>query len=340
MGAAGSEEVSTRSPSPTRKRQGAWVGQGKGGDGNRLRVGPTRPHGPRTWPHGALGMIHVLVVSDLHGAVWEALRLAVRVQEEHVGGDLAAVLCAGDLGYFPSPEHLDRATRRHAKRDPSELGFHAHFAAGSADMDQWLASLDRPAPRLYFIRGNHEDHRALQDIAGSDGPVAVDAYGLIHYLPDAVELELVGNDDVILRVAGLGGVEALDPARHHPLHGIQEGPVAALLGRRAGTIDVLLTHDVPSDMPGLGSVAGPGGETLPGSGPVAKVRRRLAPRYHFCGHLHRALEPVHIGSSAVLPLNALSDEPWQSFPNPNATALLSWGGPDDHGVEFVTSHWY
>ena len=144
--------------------------------------------------------MYVAVVGDLHGLVWEALRLAVRLEEE-VGERLAGVLCTGDLGYFPEVERLDRGTRKYAREDPDELGFLARFAHPVPEVTAWLGGLDHSPPALYFVRGNHEDHFALERLDGQGCPVALDAYGLIHYLPDGAALKLRGAGGESLRVA-------------------------------------------------------------------------------------------------------------------------------------------
>ena len=62
-----------------------------------------------------------LIFGDLHGRVLPAVRLASAWARDH-GRPLAGVLQVGDLGYFPDPARLDKATIRHAKDDPLELG--------------------------------------------------------------------------------------------------------------------------------------------------------------------------------------------------------------------------
>ncbi|HEX5271729.1 MAG TPA: hypothetical protein VFW33_14625, partial [Gemmataceae bacterium] len=60
-----------------------------------------------------------LVFGDLHGRVLPAFRLARAWSREHAIA-LAGLLQVGDLGYFPDPARFDKATKRHAEKDPLE----------------------------------------------------------------------------------------------------------------------------------------------------------------------------------------------------------------------------
>ena len=62
-----------------------------------------------------------LVFGDLHGRILPAFRLATVWAREHAT-PVAGILQVGDLGYFPDISRLDKATLRHAKDDPTELG--------------------------------------------------------------------------------------------------------------------------------------------------------------------------------------------------------------------------
>src|SRR5262245_6942852 len=68
-----------------------------------------------------LSMASYLIFGDLHGRVLPAFALA-RAWQRTYGEPVAGLLQVGDLGYFPDPTRLDRATKRHAQRDPMELG--------------------------------------------------------------------------------------------------------------------------------------------------------------------------------------------------------------------------
>jgi hypothetical protein len=62
-----------------------------------------------------------LIFGDLHGRILPAFRLASAWSREH-GVAMFGLLQVGDLGYFPDPSRLDKATARFAAQDPLELG--------------------------------------------------------------------------------------------------------------------------------------------------------------------------------------------------------------------------
>src|SRR5579872_6382190 len=83
-----------------------------------------------------------LVFGDLHGRILPAFRLALAWQREH-GERLDGLLQVGDLGWFPDPSRLDRATQRHAEKDPLELGA-GLVAERSREADAVFADPDLP----------------------------------------------------------------------------------------------------------------------------------------------------------------------------------------------------
>jgi hypothetical protein len=70
-----------------------------------------------------MSIARYLIFGDLHGRILPAFRLAVRWEREH-GTRLDGLLQVGDLGYFPDPARLDKATARQAADDPLARIFH------------------------------------------------------------------------------------------------------------------------------------------------------------------------------------------------------------------------
>src|SRR6187431_3132685 len=101
-----------------------------------------------------------LVFGDLHGRILPAFRLARAFARDH-RVRLAGLLQVGDLGYFPDPTRLDRATQRYAEDDELELGA-ALIARSSAAADAVFAA-DCVPEALWFTAGNHEDFEALEE---------------------------------------------------------------------------------------------------------------------------------------------------------------------------------
>src|SRR3954468_7492735 len=100
-----------------------------------------------------------LIFGDLHGRILPAFRLAMAWERGH-GVRIDGLLQVGDLGYFPDPSRLDKATARHAADDPLELGA-CLVAEPSREADAVLHGEGGTPPPLWFTPGNHEDFDAL-----------------------------------------------------------------------------------------------------------------------------------------------------------------------------------
>jgi len=124
--------------------------------------------------------MNIAVFADIHGRVLLAFKLCAR-WESATGEKLDLILQAGDLGAFPNPDALDRATRAHSKADPSELGFMTDFGAYHEEVAATLAQTTCP---MLCVRGNHEDHVWLDELeARSAGPIySIDPYQRIWML--------------------------------------------------------------------------------------------------------------------------------------------------------------
>src|SRR5262245_20523979 len=112
-----------------------------------------------------------LVFGDLHGRVLPAFRLASAWAREHKV-TVAGVLQGGGLGSFPDPTRMDKATRRHAARDPMELGTHL-VTEPNRKADAVFAEAT-VAEGLWFTQGNHEDFDALGALVHGPGSTSDD----------------------------------------------------------------------------------------------------------------------------------------------------------------------
>jgi hypothetical protein len=214
-----------------------------------------------------------LIFGDLHGRVLPAFRLALAWQREH-GERLDGLLQVGDLGYFPDASRLDKATKRHAERDPLELGTQL-IAVPSREADTLFAEPDLPQA-LWFTAGNHEDYDALEALARGPGAgpddFSVDCYGRVFCLRDGHVASLPGG----LCVGALWGIDGEGPNARR-----KADPRGRIRQRSAwnlclSTFDVLLTHDSPPDV------------IYPGSGcaHVRMVLEEAKPAFAFFGHYH------------------------------------------------------
>jgi Icc-related predicted phosphoesterase len=217
-------------------------------------------------------MATYLIFGDLHGRVLPAFALARAWQRER-GEAVSALLQVGDLGYYPFPDRLDRATKKYARDDELELG--AQLIVRPNDLaDALFADPDTPGP-MWFIAGNHEDHEALADCYGvpgsGDDDFPVDVYGRVRCVVDGHVAEMPGG----LRVGGLWGIDEAPGARRHV-------PRAARLDTRRArqlamrSFDMLLTHESPRDafFEDAGSEA------------ISLVIEQARPAFAFHGHYH------------------------------------------------------
>jgi len=214
------------------------------------------------------------VVGDVHGAL--AQLFAILDDLEAKVGPIVGVLQAGDMGVFGPDSPLDKATRRFAAHDPTELGL-APYVAGT-----WEA----PRP-VWFTRGNHEDFDLLRRSGSS-----VDPWGSIMHLPDGEVSEVEG-----LRVLAIGGIPGRedDPrgGKHFRTSDVEN---AALIAATSGPVDILLTHAGPQGC----SVEG---NELAGSWDLLAVLDVVQPRWHFFGHHGHPPRPRLVGATRVVPLN-------------------------------------
>jgi hypothetical protein len=210
-----------------------------------------------------------LVFGDLHGRILPAFRLASAWAREH-STSVDGLLQVGDLGFFPDPGRLDKATKRHAEKDFLEMGT-LDVVRPSRLADEVFADPDAP-PALWFIAGNHEDYEALDLYAhgGDRTSYPVDDYLRVRCLRDGTVTTLPGG----LRVGGLWGIDDQAP------HARKRVPPRAYIRSRAATqlagqsFDVLLTHESPRDAVYIGS----------GSLEIDAVLGLTRPGFLFFGH--------------------------------------------------------
>jgi hypothetical protein len=210
-----------------------------------------------------------LVFGDLHGRVLPAFRFG-SYWSRRAGRPLAGLLQVGDLGYFPDPGRLDKATVRHAKDDPLELGT-LDVVARNPLAD---AAFDDPhcPPGLWFTAGNHEDFGELERLArgGAESDFPVDAYGRVCGVKDGRVVTLAGG----LRVGAVWGVDGdgANARRNLPRRGYVDDRAADRLAWEQ--FDVLLSHDAPADAKRVGY----------GSAALRTLIGVARPRFAFFGH--------------------------------------------------------
>jgi hypothetical protein len=102
-------------------------------------------------------MLHIAVLGDLHGHFPLAYRVLKRWEREHAR-TLDLILQVGDLGAFPPPFRLDKATKRFAEHDSDELGLAVRKRRRRAESDTRRSLRQaRHPPRRLGCRGQKTD---------------------------------------------------------------------------------------------------------------------------------------------------------------------------------------
>ena len=226
----------------------------------------------------------VCAVGDCHGALTAMYRIVEEI-EKKAGREADLVVQTGDLGVWPDPSHLDRATAKHDQ--PGEF-------------EQWLRE-QRPVPRpTIFIAGNHEDFTFLGRL--KTGTIVANltflAWG------DTITVDVGGWG---LRIAGVGG--CYGPTDYHLRHvsGRQRRHYTEAELRRvadeakAGSrIDILLMHDAPA-----GRVINTGvnrdhrKQVTSRSAGLEELVKAVKPRLCLTGHLHMCSDRLVAGVRTV-----------------------------------------
>ena len=273
-----------------------------------------------------------LVFGDLHGKILPAFRLAACWAKDHdrlVGG----MLQVGDLGYFPDPARLDKATVRHAEKDPLELGT-LDVVEPNDFADQVFADPLCP-PALWFTAGNHEDFDALDRLAEAAVAVpdfSVDHYGRVRCINDGMVVALPPDSGLTapLRVGAVWGVDGDGPNAQRGLPPRTRIRKQAADRLKRAAFDVLLSHDAPQDA----RWSGYGSKLLRGA--VETVR----PAFAFFGHYggDGARSDVNFGTTEVYHMAGLELAGRDGCPTPGSVGVLEWA----NGVgtfEYVPTAW-
>jgi len=236
----------------------------------------------------------VAIFGDVHGnlpGMYELCKSWQQDKYEHI--DL--VLQTGDMGLWSSFDQMDKATKKHYKKDESELAPEGLAPKGLASA-AYLSGKKTAPIETWFCHGNHENFLLLADKEGQ----AVDPVGRIIFLATGSVREFCKEKDV-LRVAALGGMEyrfgkfpmpsneRVQKYLHPPsLESLQKS--TGHLTVEIGQVDVLLLHDAPLNK-GLRNKFPTGSKRL------TELIEAMQPRFAFFGHYDDPPEPFYIGST-------------------------------------------
>lgn len=275
--------------------------------------------------------MNIAIFADVHGRVLLAFKLCARWERE-TGEKIDLILQAGDMGAYPDPSCLDSATIKHARRDPSELGFSEYFVEKQAQAEAILKQVTAP---MIFVRGNHEDHLWLDELEQSakQSIFPVDIYNRVFCLrsgipyvhkADASEITIVG----IGRIGALPGEQDIQKDKY-----IQPYEQEQIYDMNVNHIDVLLTHDTAQDFITFGY----------GMEEIRLVLDSFPPIYHFHGHTEESF--IHRNdSNGVTQVYKMTDLHWDISQRhqpleAGAMGILRWEDTNHHHFELGLDSW-
>ena len=275
--------------------------------------------------------MNIAVFADVHGRVLLSFKLCARWQRES-GEQIDLILQAGDLGAFFTKARLDRATRRFAEADPSELGFLKHFVGYDEQVAEELAATSCD---MIFVRGNHEDHLWLNllEQEASEAIFPVDAYKRIYCLKTGMPY-VFNRQDEQLSVLGIGRIGWLNGEENEQQEKyIQPYEVERIRSLKNASVDILLTHDAP-----YGSIY-----SNSGIQEIGLALKYYKPVYHFFGHYGGPCRQRTDAASGTQ-MYKLADLHWNqkgpfSTLEEDSMGILRWHNRDEHSFEVVKASW-
>lgn len=272
--------------------------------------------------------MNIAVFADVHGRILLCFKLCARWEKE-TGQRIDLILQAGDLGAFPDERRLDRATRKYASFDPTELGFLTDFV----DYDSEVAAmLNKTQCNLIFVRGNHEDHHWLDALEQNarEAIFPVDVYQRVYCLKSGVPYTFQSNaEQITLLGIGRVGARVGEQDDRQPKY-IQEYERERIYALEREGIDLLLTHDSPRDAitPGFGMEE------------IRLVLDRYRPHYHFFGHCGGpCLQRTDTNGKTIS--CKLADLHWtqRQMLEDGSMGTLRWENSQEHIFEVISPRW-
>ncbi|MFT7641548.1 MAG: hypothetical protein ACI9G1_003299 [Pirellulaceae bacterium] len=282
---------------------------------------------------------YIAIFGDTHGHI-RLMLLLCRLWQQNSGVHLDGVLQCGDIGFFPDPDRIDRATKKFAKRDPEELGFARFFAKPNPqEVDARSEAILCGDPHdlntvrcpILLCHGNHEDFQRLESTVGDRDVGSIDYLDRLQYVRSGAVIQIAG-----LRVAAIGGAPEQEEKRD--IRGI--GPrvtAAAVKELSKESFNILITHGGPQ---------GIGGETEQwGSRRLRRLVESTQPQDHFFAHHGNPLEKATISKTHCVWHNDTTFERVSGglhygCVHPGAMSILRWKNCDDHEHNVVTESWF
>ncbi len=273
----------------------------------------------------------IALFADLHGRILLAFKLIERLERErNIKIDL--ILQCGDLGAFPDPTNLDKATLRHARREPSELGFYHHFIKKNKKIEQIL---DKIEATMYAVRGNHEDHEFLNKLEkqSDEASFPIDVYGKIRVCKTG-HLQTFKNEKVELNWVGIGRTGSRKFSQKDKEQYIQPYEIDALnkltSSKNKKQIDLLISHDSALHFTTKDF----------GMQQIRDFLLKKKPFYHFFGHTGQPFSVVEDdnGFTQSCKIKELEFENNGSLAK-NSFVVLEYKGSSDFNLEIISDKW-
>ncbi len=273
--------------------------------------------------------MNIAIFADVHGRALLAFKLVARWEHE-TGETIDLILQAGDLGAYPDIERMDRATIKHARKDPTELGFSQYFANHD---DEVAEILGQTSAKMLFVRGNHEDHIWLDELETKyDGATfPVDAYQRIRCMKSGMPYCFQANNQKI-NILGIGRIAPLPGEQDitKPKY-IQPYEARHINQLELQSIDILLTHDTALNFVSANY----------GMEEIRLILDIFTPTYHFHGHteahFNRQLDDNnHTQVIKLSDLHRLKDKSLET----GAMGILKWQNQLTHSFEVVQHTWW
>jgi len=281
--------------------------------------------------------MNIAIFADLHGRMLLAFKLCTRWQRE-TGERIDLILQAGDLGAYPEMQRLDRATRKYAERDSTELGFMQHFVSADPSVSAVLAETNCP---MVFVRGNHEDHFWLDQMEQQNaGPIfPIDIYQRIYHLKTGISWTFQTRNEQIT-VLGIGRVSppAEEVSQDQGKY-IQPYESKRIYQEHARVANVLLTHHSRTDFVIL--ERGVKFKASTGMKEIEYILDMERPAYHFYGH-YGGPPQVRTDTNGITLSVKLADLHWEhggSILEEGSMGLLRWHDHTEHSFEVLTHPW-
>jgi Icc-related predicted phosphoesterase len=270
----------------------------------------------------------IALFADLHGRILLAFKLIERLQRErNIQVDL--ILQCGDLGIFPNPHQLDKATQRHAARDTSELGFSTYFLKPNQQTDRVLANV---GCKMIGVRGNHEDHLFLNELEkkSTQSIFSVDAYERV-FICKSGHLQTFQLGEESFNFVGIGriGNYKLNQSKDEKYIQTYEKEQIQHLGKKV-EVDILISHDSALHFMTNGF----------GMSEIRKFLNDYKPFYHFFGHTGHpfTLQKDENNFTESCKIKELEFESSGALPE-GAFVLLDWKNQLEHQLEVIEDAW-